>query len=438
MLSFFVKTDNLKGLELIVLKRISLYAIGKYIELGALAFLSFHLAFYVGPQAFASITIPMLIITYSALIMTGLNQAYMKHFSLESEPVNHKRLTSFIFCCNLIASLIVCLFVLIFYQDKLVFYVSLIAPFNVIRGAIQNTLRTNIMPILLAIFNLFLPIIFASFYFLNLLATDSVDIESYFQAWFIGIVSSSLVGIIIIIRASLISVSLINDFLIMVKERGALILIDGLKLSSLSILVIVFLSVDRLILANSSIASVLMGNYQFAETLSNVYYMGITSFLFMLSPVYLRKLKEGDISVERFIVLAKLAFVLLSVGYFIFVGFCYLLIQFVYFEYAQAMLPLLGIAASKTLLAILFFPVTLLTVINRENSIVRYYAMFAMLSVAGQLIFVNFYENTAFIYLPVVNAFCILMTSCSLMWFIRNQKESIEQSLVDIRGVSCE
>jgi hypothetical protein len=361
----------------------------------------------VGPAKFGETTLPMLAITYSIFIIMGVNGSFIKFHSLSSQSSEKKYLSTFNFFYNLIFSLLLIIIVTWVTRADYAIFVGLISGFNLVRGSIQSILRAKQYVFELAVYNFLFAVIFGISYINVIYTIQGVDINSFFQVWAYSLFGAIVIGCVFLYRKSVIY-SIINlKFLIYFRDNIKRIVTNGIILVIMGACALSFISFDRIVLLIVGIEMDLIGRYQYAENISNIFYRGFNTLIYLLNPIYISKLSKQQLKVKTFIDRSqKIAFLgLLFVVAYAFVA-KYGIREFAP-DYDKLFFLILELTMVKYLLLLMFIPFIIHVAFNKEKSLLIKYLTMAIILIIFQLGLVILLKENSIYYLPMVSMFVL-------------------------------
>ena len=344
------------------------YSVVKYFELGLMAIVLLHFAKNAGPISFGELSFYLVLISYSAFAVFGINASYVKHYSIEVNEGARDKLSVFNFWYNVVIGLLV--FILIFglVSGEGSFSLGVICFLNLVRGSVQSICRAELKVWHLSLFNASFSILYLFSYYLGVASVELYEAQNFLNYWALSLVLTIVFGVSLIISKLIntnhYSISFIKDnFSLLFKNSVALFVINFGNT--------VLLSADRFLLNILNAPIDTIGYYQFADNIASVFYLGSNSLLFLLVPVYIRKLSDGSISIEEF----KMKFLKIGtvwvVPLFIFVITAYFSIEFFFVDYQPSLLVMILLTISKFLCLFIFIPVTVLTTFHYEKILMK-------------------------------------------------------------------
>lgn len=385
-----------------MLKKVSVYSVSKYIELGLHALVLLHFATTVGPAEYGETAASLLAITYSAFIVLGMNGAYVKYYSLAKDNVDRVNLSGFCLISNAGAASLAFFFVFFFVKQDYVLSVAIICAFNLLKGAEQSILRASLNVNYLAILNTLFSFLFASIYAYSYLLLENMDNHSFFRSWSISLVVTVVLGIYMLFYKGLIAQIFTKNFAVFFKSNFLKLFSNGILLALLTFSSIFFISSDRIIMIWLSLDSEIVGRYQFADSVTNIFYMGSSALLYLLTPFYTRRLNNREISPDQFIktgVLVGAAWVLTLL---IFLVMAYFGVSHFAPGYIEGFKTVMLLGVLKYTLLFIFIPSTLYMTFHKEKLLLKIYFYVIPLTFLAQLVAIKSRNVDVEVIMPLI------------------------------------
>lgn len=276
------------------MKKALIFTFVRYIEFGLISLLYFGLANVVDVSEYGASARSFILITFTAFLALGTNQAVVKWFSKTDSSTEKQGLLLYNLLLNASAALIAIIVVFILVDTSYAIYAALVAGGKLIIEALSTVNRVhnalgNINVIYLSAAIPFSIVFWAGY-------IDSVHL--FFQAWacFVGL------GIIVAIALSIkifrlysSSLEALKNYLF--KNCNGLIG-DGLKLAGIGFLAPFLASSDKLFLSYTAFDKALLGSMQLADNIAMVVAYGVGSLVYAITPAFIKDVHEGkrDIS----------------------------------------------------------------------------------------------------------------------------------------------
>lgn len=385
-----------------------LYSSSKYLELIITALILLHFAKEVGPLKFGESAASFLVISYSAFIILGINGSYVKYVSIEKDSKNRRYLSSYNFGYNFAAACLAVLVTLFVIRQDYALTVAAIAGLSLIRGSIQSILRGYLYTGPLALINLLFALLFLAGYMSAFIFREEMSGPIFFGCWAASLLATSIAGSYILYRYKCLSSFFQPAFIEHCAVNFKKLAVNGLLLALMTFASVVFISFDRISLILAGVDKELIGIYQFADSLSSIFYRGCNTLIFMLTPIYIAKLTSGNIGFGQFFSVGeKIALAAIPVFViFIFVadfGTAYFAADYTGITFIIALL-----SSVKFVLLMLFLPTTVYKALNKEASLLLMYVGSAFSCMLLQL-YISFYaEESALYALPLVSFLSLL------------------------------
>lgn len=384
-----------------MLKKIVRYSIGKYFELGILAFMLFHLASILSPEEYSKLMPVLLMVNYGTLIFSGLGGAYVKLFSLGDDSGDEYLSLYWFFSC-VIGFLAGCAFFLLSSDVLLAFLVAIIGFLNSVRSFGQSYFRARMDDANLIRFNLLYPLVFLLSY-ASVFFYYKMDVSSYLALQAISLVLPAFFVLKIIAlseksRKGGRKIFASNFFRFLVLNASSLI----------------FLSADKFIILEKA-KDREQGVYQLAENFSNIYYMGGGALLYLLTPHFLRVFKKASSIIILKTIFSYAFFVAISVfAYFLLSSF---LIKMFFPDYLGAASYLFLQLCIKSAALSWFFPSLFFSGRDKESmySLIQFAFIlcgaFVLYSLGGQNLNVLIATISIFALFSSITLHCLLVVN---------------------------
>lgn len=257
------------------------YVLGKYLELGVLAFLLFFIATKTSPQEYSFLTPLLLTISYSTLLYSGLGASYIKKISLDLKA-GQEVFSEYLTLSILAAIFFSFLYISFVKSTRLTGFVVCLLVLNSIRSFGQSYFRAKLAGKSLAKFNLVYPLVALVSFFSMSGGFVSSYIDIYVYSQVIGMFFSFflLLGYFIYNTQFKLSISL--------KFPSTNFFFESLKLFFVNFVTFTFLMIDK-ILIYRFMTDEYIGQYQLYENFSNIFHLSIASGLYLLTPYLLSK-----------------------------------------------------------------------------------------------------------------------------------------------------
>ena len=389
-----------------------------------MAIVLLHFAKNAGPISFGELSFYLVLISYSAFAVFGINASYVKHYSIEKNEDSRDKLSVFNFWYNVVIGILV--FTLIFglVSGEGSYALALICFLNLVRGSVQSICRAELKVLHLSFFNAGFSILYLSSYYWGVVSVELYQAESFLNYWALSLVLTTVLGVSLIlpklINTKHYSISFIKDnFTVLFKNAIALFVINFGNT--------ILLSADRFFLNILNAPVDAIGYYQFADNIASVFYLGSNSLLFLLVPVYMRKLSDGSITVDEF----KAKFLKIGVAWivplFVFIITAYFSIQFFFVDYQASLLVMVLLTISKFLCLFIFIPVTVLTTFHYERVLIKTYYSIIIPMLLIQVTWILFMSE--YWLLPIVTIIGVT-TILFLLWKVKprlvNEADALE------------
>ena len=363
-----------------------------------MAIVLLHFAKNSGPIIFGELSFYLVLISYSAFAVFGINASYVKHFSINNADEYRDKLTVFNFWYNFVLGLSVFFLIIMLIPKEGALSLAVICYLNLIRGSIQSICRAELKVWRLNIFNAVFSLSYLAAYYWGVVRVGSFDSSVFLYYWALSLVFSMMFGLSLIvpklIKLSNYSVTFLSaNFYMLFKNAIALFVINFGNT--------ILLSSDRFLLNALSAPLEVVGNYQFADNIASIFYLGSNSLLFLLAPVFMRKLSEGSISVEQFKHKFLRIWLLWLLPLIIFIFIAFIVVKFIFTNFNSASSLVVLLTISKFMCLFVFVPVTVLTTFHYEKILLKiYYAVIIPMLFIQALLVIN---SVSYLLLPLVS-----------------------------------
>tara|TARA_A100001011_G_scaffold348340_1_gene386097 strand:+ start:2220 stop:3404 length:1185 start_codon:yes stop_codon:yes gene_type:complete len=266
----------------LIVNKVLFYTFGKALELGGLALLLFFVAKQVTPEDYSVLMPYLLAISISTMFYSGLGGSFVKEFSLcdASEQITRqKRFLS----QSILMAIFTSIMLSIFFSDFKFLALLLISVFaNAFRSFGQSNYRAKLDEKSLVKFNFVYPIVCILAYVTLFNTSERDPVEIYIIGSALGLLGSALyvaIRYIYILRP---------DIFIHLEQWKL-----PLRHLFLNMSIFLIIITDKVLVFNLEEAP-FIGAYQLYENFSNLFYMGMSSLLFLCTPFLLKKFKENN------------------------------------------------------------------------------------------------------------------------------------------------
>ncbi len=267
-----------------IVNKVLFYTFGKALELGGLALLLFFVAKQVTPEDYSVLMPYLLAISISTMFYSGLGGSFVKEFSLcdASEQITRqKRFLS----QSILMAIFTSIMLSIFFSDFKFLALLLISVFaNAFRSFGQSNYRAKLDEKSLVKFNFVYPIVCILAYVTLFNTSERDPVEIYIIGSALGLLGSALyvaIRYIYILRP---------DIFIHLEQWKL-----PLRHLFLNMSIFLIIITDKVLVFNLEEAP-FIGAYQLYENFSNLFYMGMSSLLFLCTPFLLKKFKENNVN----------------------------------------------------------------------------------------------------------------------------------------------
>ena len=310
-------------------RSVLIYTLMKYFEYFINAYLFFSVAKNVNPVQFGNSTSAFLTITYSSFIVLGVNQVLVKWYSKSNDDIFKVFLIKYSIIYNIIFAGFAFFLIHFFIGNRYGLSISIICSFRLIIECIVTIFRVKNR-----IFYINYIYLIVAFSFLFLYKLFVSDMHSFFNVWAISIFAGLIFSIILALycHQKVIKLTLI-EFKHYFLTNNSELFRDGVKLTVISIISTIILSIDRVFFVNwLKIEKIKLGNIQLADNIANVISLGFGSILFILTPKLIELIHEKKLTVGKFYQYGSFFFAILLVLSFFYVPLVWFL-EYIYPQY---------------------------------------------------------------------------------------------------------
>jgi O-antigen/teichoic acid export membrane protein len=355
-----------------------LFAVSKYTEVAFLALMSYFVASRLGAVQYGQLSPYMVIVTYSAYFLLGVNQYVVKGVSVGNLSVDDAISRSIFYFIPGVIGMLVILGIFNNYQYK--FLLILVVSLMLLRNISISIARvTNSMKIL-SIGNFV-----SAAVFLGLAYVYINSVSSYLIAWAFSI-SSSLLILIFCYRISYKTIKgtmNLSAHLTGLKESISFVL-SG-------IITTYFLTAERTILIRMNAEDEMIGLYQFSDQVGLAIYIGISSLIFYFTPNIYKKFSiEKNFGKSENILFITITIIAPVISFAMALMCRYLFAQNLP-EFVVTIVPIFQTVLSRILLSLL----VLISMVMFAKNMQRYYILVCgaiILSFLFVSLIVNNYE----------------------------------------------
>ncbi|WP_144393547.1 hypothetical protein [Pleionea sediminis] len=269
-----------------IVKKILRYVIGKFFELAILSLILFYIGYVVEPSEYSRILPFLLVISTTTIIYSGIGSSFIKDVKI-NEVSSYDIYLKRYFSQTLIIGICLALCFLIF-NDKsaLSLLICGVLFFNAFRSFGQSYYRSLLEEVSLIKFNCAYPVV-TLMVFVILMHLDADIIDSYMIAVFFGLLSSAAYIVFFMVRKF---AAQHLTMLYLPRLKTWLVPLQHLVINGA---IFIFLFVDKFIV-NKTMPEGFIGQYQLYDNFSNLFYMGVSSCLYLLSPYLLSRYSSPD------------------------------------------------------------------------------------------------------------------------------------------------
>lgn len=392
-----------------MLKNLAKYSLAKYIELGSVAIILLHFANIVGPDIYGETATSLLIVTYSSFFVLGINGAYVKYYSKENNRSVRILYSSFNFYYNTFMSVILLGLILFFLKYEYAYLIAIISALNIIKGSIQSILRACLKINHLSLLNLLFGISFSCIYIYMYMSSLKYDNLILFTSWAYSLSLTIVFGLCAILKLKLLYRASRKRLICFLYKGSNKIVKSGFKIALLTLASISILTSDRIVMINYGIEKHIVGLYQYADNISNVFYLAMSTFLYLLTPIYINKLHNNEIGIKQFMhKFLRYAFM----GFITVILFCIIAYYFIVYVtpvYTDAFLTILLLSLVKYFVIVMFIPNTIFFLKDCEKDMLKIYFVIIPVMIASQIIIALYYAENTLIYMPLSSMISVLI-----------------------------
>lgn len=330
-----------------ILAKILRYVLGKFFELGVLAALLFYVAQLVEPEEYGQLLPLLLALSISSIVFSGLGSSFIKNGCFAGKD-NSGVLKGYYVQTAVVGTLMLCFGLFFFYGEKFYLTASFTLLCNAFRSFGQSRFRLQLDEIRLIGFNLIYPMSTCVSFFGLVFLIRVHPVDAYFMSVLIGIGASALY----------ISVNFLSSVSIKWQDVIELTSIQKWKMPIghliLNSSVFIFISSDK-VLALELMSAEFLGQFQLYENFSNLFYLGVSSCLYLMSPYLLKKYKS-EVGFDKKGVFQCSFFIILIVVGIIYALICEVIMFYMFPAYTENLLFFKYQLGIKTLALSLFLP----------------------------------------------------------------------------------
>lgn len=348
-------------------KDVLIFALLKYLEFTISAFLFFGIAKISTPSEYGDAVSDFLMITYSSFFVIGINQVLVKWHSISKSFLFKSFILNYNIIFNVFFSIILFFLILFFFKSNYYISISIICSLKLISEGFVSVFRVRNK-----IFYINAVYLSSSLAFLILFFYNVDSIESFFQSWSYSIMIGLTTGLILYLK-----ITEFNNFITITKIKLFKIykyffLEEGIKLTLITVLSTLIISIDRLFYLNVyDFSDDILGSIQLADNISTVVSLGIGSILFIITPKIIENLSSGTISKSYFYKRGyKFMFIFLVFALIINIPILYFT-NFYFSEYTQITYPLYVYTIIKILNLAFFMPNLISNIMLKEKTFLK-------------------------------------------------------------------
>ena len=379
-------------------KDVITFAFLKYLEFTISAFLFFSIAKISTPSEYGDAVSDFLMITYSSFIVLGINQVLVKWHSMSKSSLFKSFVLNYNIIFNIFFSIILFFLVLFFFKSNYLISVSIICSLKLISEGFVTVFRVQNK-----IFYINAVYLSSSLTFLFLFFYNVDSIELFFQSWSYSIMVGLSTGLILYLKITdfnnFISITKIKLF----KIYKYIFLKEGIKLTLITILGTLIISVDRLFYLNLyDFSDNILGSIQLADNISTVVSLGIGSILFIITPKIIKNLNSGSLS-KLYFYKKGYMFMLFYLIFALIINIPIIYFTNFYFtEYTQITYPLFAYTIIKILNLGLFMPNLISNIMLNETKFLKITFFWLLIVVLTFIIIIPIDNGLKFYLCPIL------------------------------------
>lgn len=341
-----------------------IFTLLKYVEYVISAYLFFSIARVVSPSEYGTSSSSFLIVTYSSFIVLGVNQVLVKWYSKSNSHLFRIFLIRYTIFYNFIFSILSFILISLVSGKDYGLSISIICSFRLLIECIVTIFRVKNRTLLINVIY-----IFTSLTFLFLYKLLVINMVTFFEVWSYSIILGLIFSIILyIVKESKTKSITYNKFKYYLVINNSRLFYDGLKLTLISIISTLILSIDRILFINIyDLPKKELGNIQLADNISNVINLGFGSILFVITPKVISSIYKKKIIDQNFYLKGYAVFFIIFLFLIIFYFPLLCLVNYIFPNYKLISYPLFIYTTIKLLNLSLFMPSILSMVYSKEN-----------------------------------------------------------------------
>lgn len=326
------------------------YLITKYLEFGIVGLLTLFYSTTVSEQVLANSSITFIIISYSIYIAAGYPSGVIKETSILKNEFERYRILGTGIMVAIIIFLMLFVLATCCRVNFYIYIALIIGGANHLKTSVQSVYRVLNMDFQLSLLNVSWALVFLLLYAGGYYSeANFTKYELFFGSWALSALSVSLIFLVYTSHLLLKKIALQdvfdwNAFYIVIKSSFYILIIN--------LCTLILISYDRGLLNYLGKSSAIISRFQFMDTLSNVYYMGITSVLYIHVPNIIRVYSDRTISKQEINSLANKITKMLLICGLIYAGIGYAFLVYID-KYTDAYGVLAGMISLKTTVVII-------------------------------------------------------------------------------------
>ncbi len=381
------------------------FTLFRYLEIVITGLTMLFLAKKIGPTEMGKTIGPLLYITYSSYLALGLNTQIVKNFKNfqdESEKVSFLTVNIQYF---ILISLVNLLLSYLLLERAYFFYTAIISIATLFRSFFTAYFRVVDKIWVLNINNI-------------VLATSLlIGVLFFVEVWLDYLVIWSGVALSCVVLFMMYDLKMLKSVMkrILKKPDNIILkhsLFEGIKQAVVGAITTLLMTSDRFILNQLNITDHIKGQYQFADNISMMLYIGLTSILFYYTPNWIQRIKSDKLFIMKLNRIINYGLIsilpLLAIAYIS----SLILKNLYYSEYDILEWYVVPTLLVKILLVINAIGVLIYTGLNREKDYVRSMIIPIVIIVSCGFASTYFINKSNIIIVP---AYISLVLLCSIM-----------------------
>jgi hypothetical protein len=250
----------------------------------------------VSPDEYGLYVSSFILVTYSAFIVLGVNQALVKEHSKRKREKTQSLLILYSLFINLIGAGLTFAVVALVSTNEVSLFVASIASGKIIIECSATVHRVKEQLNHVNIIYLFNSIPLLSFY----LFFDVENMADFFRIWGLSTLVAASFSIALLFKRALEIKQYLLPTVKFVKTKFIFLQKTGVQLAIIGFSTPFLASFDKLVLSHSAFDKGLLGSMQLADSFANAIVLGLGSIIFIITPKYIKKIHSKTLSIEVF------------------------------------------------------------------------------------------------------------------------------------------